>query len=180
MTQDRADEIFSTELGQQLGVIYVTSDDKPFIRYEEAVKHRNDLMFENLDNIVDSKIVEWYPENRNKMMGWISVEDKLPENGEMVFVYLGNYRQSQKYDVVKFEKGISQEERQQMKDGLLADEGVNVYSNGHQVVAKRSSMFTASDEEGNNTKPYSWSNLPMRYFGQDVTHWMPLPSPPKQ
>jgi hypothetical protein len=179
MTQDRADEIFSTELGQQLGVIYVTSDDKPFIRYEEAVKHRNDLMFENLDNIVDSKIVEWYPENRNKMMGWISVEDKLPKPDQMVLIYAGNYRQSQKYDVVKFEKGISQEERQQMKDGLLADEGVNVYSNGHQVVAKRSSMFTASDEEGNNTKPYSWSNLPMRYFGQDVTHWMPLPSPPK-
>lgn len=112
-------------------------------------------------------------------MEWISVEDKLPENGEMVFVYLGNYRQSQKYDVVRFEKGVSQEERKQMKERSLVDIGVNVYSNGHQVLAKRSSMFMASDEEGNNRKPYSWTNSPMQYFGQDVTHWMPLPSPPK-
>ena len=112
-------------------------------------------------------------------MEWISVEDKLPENGETILIYAGNYRQGRKYDVARFEKGISQEERQQMKNELLVDEGVNVYSNGHQVVAKRSSIFTASDEEGNNRKPYSWTNPPMRYFGQDVTHWAHLLSPPE-
>jgi len=42
MTQEEANKIFATELGQQLDVIYVTSDDIPFIRYEEAVLHTND------------------------------------------------------------------------------------------------------------------------------------------
>lgn len=37
MTQEKANKIFATDLGRQLDVIYVTSDDKPFIRYEEAV-----------------------------------------------------------------------------------------------------------------------------------------------
>jgi len=34
MTQEKANKIFATELGQQLDVIYVTSDDQAFIRYE--------------------------------------------------------------------------------------------------------------------------------------------------
>lgn len=37
MTQEKANKIFATELGQQLNVIYVTSDDQAFIRYEDAV-----------------------------------------------------------------------------------------------------------------------------------------------
>jgi hypothetical protein len=143
MTQDRADEIFSTELGQQLGVIYVTSDDKPFIRYEEAVKHRNDLMFENLDNIVDSKIVEWYPENRNKMMGWISVKDRFPTEFEEVLIYSPN-------DIVK------------------------AYLVGNKW--KGSILVTDNMKDVNvNDREISTIGSPFDY----VTHWMPLPSPPK-
>lgn len=43
----------------------------------------------------------------NVKTGWISVEDQLPNDGEYVMVYAGNYHQSRKYDVVRFEKGSS-------------------------------------------------------------------------
>ncbi len=36
MTQEKANKIFDTDLGQQLLSIYCTSDDRVFIRYEEA------------------------------------------------------------------------------------------------------------------------------------------------
>ncbi len=55
MTQEKANEIFNTSLGQQLLSIYVTSDDKPFIRYEEAIAHTQ------YEEISDT-ITEWFPE----------------------------------------------------------------------------------------------------------------------
>lgn len=56
MTQEQADKIFETDLGQQLDIIYVTSDDQPFIRYEEALKHA----LEDLNNNI---VWEFYPKN---------------------------------------------------------------------------------------------------------------------
>lgn len=56
MTQEKANKIFETELGQQLDVIYVTSDGQPFIRMEEAVKHSDALLN------VDKSIIQFYPE----------------------------------------------------------------------------------------------------------------------
>jgi hypothetical protein len=61
MTQEKANKIFKTELGQQLNVIYVTSDDRIFIRYEEAAFHANELLNANPENFVDTSITEWYP-----------------------------------------------------------------------------------------------------------------------
>lgn len=63
MTQEKVNEIFETELGQQLDVIYVTSDDKVFIRYEEAALHTNELLNADPENFVDTSINEWYPES---------------------------------------------------------------------------------------------------------------------
>lgn len=63
MTQEKANKIFATELGQQLDVIYVTSDDKPFIRHEEAALHTNELLNADPENFVDTSITEWYPED---------------------------------------------------------------------------------------------------------------------
>jgi hypothetical protein len=63
MTQEKANKIFATELGQQLNVIYVTSDDQPFIRYEEAALHTNELLNADPENFVDTSITEWYPED---------------------------------------------------------------------------------------------------------------------
>lgn len=48
MTQDQVNKIFETELGQQLSVIYVTSNDMPFIRIEEANRHAKDNNLEDL------------------------------------------------------------------------------------------------------------------------------------
>ena len=62
MTQEKANRIFETDLGQQLNVIYVTSDDRSFIRYEEAVIHTNMLLNADPENFVDTRITEWYPE----------------------------------------------------------------------------------------------------------------------
>jgi len=63
MTQEKANKIFETELGQQLNVIYMTSDDQPFICYEEALMHTNELLNANPENFVDTTITEWYPED---------------------------------------------------------------------------------------------------------------------
>lgn len=63
MTQEKANKIFATELGQQLDVIYVTSDDQVFIRYEDAVLHTNELLNADPENFVDTSITEWYPED---------------------------------------------------------------------------------------------------------------------
>ena len=63
MTQEEANKIFATELGQQLDVIYVTSDDQVFIHYEDAVLHTNELLNADPENFVDTSITEWYPED---------------------------------------------------------------------------------------------------------------------
>ena len=63
MTQEKANEIFETELGQQLLSFFSTSDDQVFIRYEEAVAHTNDMINAVGDTeFVDTKITEWFPE----------------------------------------------------------------------------------------------------------------------
>ena len=62
MTQERANKIFETELGQQLLSIYVTSDDRVFIRHEEAQLHTNDMLNGDPENFVDTTITEWFPE----------------------------------------------------------------------------------------------------------------------
>jgi len=46
-----------------LDVIYVTSDDQAFIRYEDAVLHTNELLNADPENFVDTSITEWYPED---------------------------------------------------------------------------------------------------------------------
>jgi hypothetical protein len=63
MTKEKANEIFKTEIGIQLDVIYVTSDDKVFIRLNEALLHTNDMLNGDPENFVDTTITEWYNEN---------------------------------------------------------------------------------------------------------------------
>jgi hypothetical protein len=57
MTQEQANKIFETDLGQQLDVIYVTSDDAIFIRHWEAVQHKHSK------DLKDQTITEFYPED---------------------------------------------------------------------------------------------------------------------
>ena len=61
MTQEKANKIFATELGQQLNEIFVTSDDIPFIRREEAENYCHDILEEG-DDVTKYNITVWYPE----------------------------------------------------------------------------------------------------------------------
>ncbi len=63
MTQEKANKIFATDLGQQLSVVYVTSDGKPFVRYSEALLHTNEMLNADPENFVDTTITDWYPED---------------------------------------------------------------------------------------------------------------------
>jgi hypothetical protein len=91
---------------------------------------------------------------------WISCEEALPKPNQVVIVY-AKESQMADYSICTFEKGISMEERRQMAG------------------TERALRFKAADEHGNNTNPYCWRKFgPGTYFGQDVTHWMPLPSAP--
>ena len=63
MTQEKANKIFETELGQQLLSFYATSDDQVFIRHNESVTHTNDMINAvGGQEYVDTEITEWFPE----------------------------------------------------------------------------------------------------------------------
>ena len=77
---------------------------------------------------------------------------------------------------------ISQEERQKMKNGEVEDRIEYGWSQSTGCMPlKRSNLYKACDVHGNNRVPYCWNanGGPMEWFGQNVTHWMPLPEPPK-
>lgn len=109
------------------------------------------------------------------MAEWISTKDRLPEDGQTVLIFDGSV------NVAKFERGISKEEREKMKRGEIDDPihtGWNLADGYFEV--KRSDSYGRSDEDGNNKVPYCWVALigPMTWFGQYVSHWMPLPDKP--
>ena len=111
------------------------------------------------------------------MSEWISVNERLPERGEYVLIWCGSVQ------VARIEKGISMAERKAMQDGILDDPVERGWcaSEGWRS-HRRSDLFRGCDEWGNNLVPYHWyaNGGPMSWFGQDVTHWMPLPEPPKE
>ena len=108
---------------------------------------------------------------------WISVKDRLPEENEYVMIWDGEL------EISKIEKGISEKERELMKNGEINDPveiGWNM-SDGY-FKLKRSESYRACDEGWNNSVPYCWyvNGGMTKLFGQNVTHWMPLPEPPKE
>ena len=107
---------------------------------------------------------------------WISVEERLPEEGKYVIVWVGSAQ------VARIEKGITEEDRQKMKNGEVEDRIEYGWSQSTGFMPlKRSNLYKACDVHGNNRVPYCWkaNGGPMEWFGQNVTHWMPLPEPPK-
>lgn len=109
-----------------------------------------------------------------KKNNWIPVTERLPEEGEYVFVLVGGGSPQ----VARLSKGISMAEREQMIRGEIPDPveyGWN-YRDGV-TFTKRSRVIKSCDEDGNNLVPYRWfaNGGLMQWFGQDVTHWMPIP-----
>lgn len=108
---------------------------------------------------------------------WISVDNILPQEGKYVIVSMQG-----KIDIARIEIGISKEEREKMKSGELPDKEEFGYVPGKPVFTiKRSDVIKGCDQWGNNCVPYKWyaQSGPMQWFGQCVTHWMPLPEPPE-
>jgi len=77
---------------------------------------------------------------------WISCEEQLPENGQMVIVYRGN------------------------PDHTGDDSTI--------FVAEFVEIEDEYNSNSNNKKSYEWIENPSTYFGQEITHWMPLPEKP--
>ena len=92
---------------------------------------------------------------------WIPCDVALPQNGQKVIVYAPK-SQMKTFNIVEFERGISSAER----SALPKD-------------SKRAITFSGADEHNNNKKPYRWNAHPGSYFGQDVTHWLPIPKNPE-
>lgn len=108
---------------------------------------------------------------------WIPVNERLPKENEYVLIWCGSVQ------VARIEKGISEKEREAMRRGELPDPVIRGWSlaDGWKGT-KRSSVYTFGDVYGNNIVPFAWkaNGGPMQWFGQDVTHWMPLPEQPKK
>jgi hypothetical protein len=63
MTQEHINKIFLGDLGQQLNSIFTTSDDRCFIRYEEAKAHTEGKLDPDTLPLDDKTIIEWWDEN---------------------------------------------------------------------------------------------------------------------
>lgn len=105
---------------------------------------------------------------------WIPVSEELPIDGSLVIAC----RPYGEITIVNFMKGISQEDRTKMKNGEIDDPSEETWclSEGYRKI-KRSDLFRAEDEWGNNQKAYAWQYGPYHYSGQDFIAWMPLPEP---
>ncbi len=98
-------------------------------------------------------------------MSWVSTADDLPTEGKYVLARhnLGTLIDREDLKnvncvVVKLVKGISKAERE-----LLPDDD------------SRKTRYTSADEHGNNLVPYYWTTFgPDSFFGQTITHWMPI------
>ena len=148
---------------------------------EQAISHfscgvSHDIFSEPVTTYAKLAIEALKKENGVTVQEWIPVDDRLPEENEYVMIWCGECQ------IARIEKGISEEQRNAMKRGELDDpyETGWTLSSGY-FTLKRSQSYKACDEQGNNRVPYCWyaNGGPMKWFGQEVTHWAYLPHPPK-
>lgn len=104
-------------------------------------------------------------------MEWISVKDALPEDDVPVLVVVDSVFTAKHITVAYIKKGITIEQRERMKRGDFSDQG---------CYPGREYDFYGADQWANNKVPYKWyvCRTHKTWFGQDVTHWMPLPELP--
>jgi peptide deformylase len=111
MNQEKANNIFEGDMGQQLDVIYSTSDGRVFIRYEEAEKHANGELSPDSEPLEDKTISDWYPEEieRIENMGFEVIQHEqtpmtpsiddvskfIEENSDVISAF-GDYAESRK------------------------------------------------------------------------------------
>ena len=92
-------------------------------------------------------------ESENKAHGWISVKDKLPEEHESIFHKL--------LGTPKWSNSMWQQESEKVLVYVYFPDGTGIVTTG---------CLHNSD----------WITTVSKALPQTVTHWMPLPEPPKE
>jgi hypothetical protein len=59
MTQSEINKFFLTDIGQNLESVFVTSDDRVFVRFSEAYRHTIGKLDPNTEPLSDQRIFEW-------------------------------------------------------------------------------------------------------------------------
>lgn len=117
-------------------------------------------------------------------MSWINTKDRLPEEGKYVIAKhnRGTWRDSDDQEnvntvVVKLIKGITESDRVLMREGKMDNpESAGWRPSEGRTYTKRSEIYRSEDVQGNNLVPYCWDSFgPDKFFGQTITHWMPIP-----
>ena len=73
MTQEIINKYFNTGIGEQCTVLFSTSDDRVFIRIEDAEFHVLDM------ELQDAAIQDWYNDNEEESLVENVEEELLPE-----------------------------------------------------------------------------------------------------
>lgn len=118
-------------------------------------------------------------------MSWIEIktESDLPPVGKYVIAKhnRGTWIDSTDQEnvntvVVKLVRGISEKERQQMKGTDKDYQCSPPEDHGfYKISGLRSDTYKLGDEHGNNTVPWAWNTFGIdSFFGQSITHWMPI------
>ena len=154
---------------------YIDADEL-YKAAQKRIAEANEARMAVVDDEFLDLINDAFTEDVAPRAEWISVEERLPEEGKYVIVWVGSAQ------VARIEKGITEEERQKMKNGEIEDRIEYGWSQSTGFMPlKRSDLYKSCDVFGNNLVPYCWkaNGGPMEWFGQNVTRWMPLPEPPK-
>jgi hypothetical protein len=113
------------------------------------------------------------------MCEWIKTSDQLPPEGKYVLAKhnRGTWKDDDDQEnvncvVVKLVKGISKKEREALPEDRSRWRKESVFT----VMGDRKHTVEFGDEHGNNWVPYAWERFgPDSFFGQAITHWMPIP-----
>jgi hypothetical protein len=122
-------------------------------------------------------------------MNWIEIksEKDLPPEGKYVIAKhnMGTWHDREDQEnvntvVVKLVRGISEKERQEMRGTDNDYQYSQPKDYGYyRISGLRSETHKFGDESGNNTVPWAWDSFgPGSFFGDSITHWMPIPPLP--
>lgn len=75
MTQEVINKFFATPLGQQLSVLHTTSDDRVFIRPEDAERHAVGKLDEDTSPLKDKTVLSWHPKYEQKHQGKLNLQN---------------------------------------------------------------------------------------------------------
>ena len=120
-----------------------------------------------------------------KKMNWIEIksEKDLPEEGKYVIAKhnRGTWHDSDDQEnvntvVVKLVRGISEKERDEIRGTDKDSQERPAEDHGsYKISGLRSDIYRRGDEHGNNAVAWAWESFgTASFFGQQITHWMPI------